>query len=177
MDVSWVFPGHIDVEKLKVALAKTLHDYPHGAGRLSYDEKRGQWSIILTNDPVPIITGTTDLIFNEELMETPHPDIVESTPYVLQPVPLVDSPLVKLKLVEWRNGEETSLTLSFHHSLGELDQLSEISIFLTVSRGWYDGPSLYDVAFRLLPGTHTRPGADIREVLATTSGTGTPFDG
>jgi hypothetical protein len=140
LDVSWVFPGHIDVEKLKVALAKTLHNYPHGAGRLSYEEKRGQWSIILTNDPVPIIIGTTDLIFHEELMETPHPDIVESTPYVLQPVPLVDSPLVKLKLVEWRNGEETSLTLSFHHSLGELDQLSEISMFFNCLQGMVRRP-------------------------------------
>jgi len=116
-----VFPGPIDVEKLKVALAKTLHDYPHGAGRLSYDDKCGQWSIKLTNDAVPIITGTTDLIFDEELMATPHPDIVESTPLVLQPAPLIDDPLIKLKLVKWKHGEETSLTLSFHHSLGEFD--------------------------------------------------------
>jgi hypothetical protein len=119
LDVSWIFPGPIDIVKLKIALAKVLYDYPHGAGRLSYDEKRSQWSIKLTNNPVPIITGTTDLIFDEELMVTPHPDIVESTPLVLRPAPLVDSPLIKLKLVEWKHAEETSLSLSFHHSLGE----------------------------------------------------------
>ncbi|KIM92455.1 hypothetical protein PILCRDRAFT_810513 [Piloderma croceum F 1598] len=119
LDASWVFPGPIDIEKLKVALAKTLHDYPHGAGRLSFDEKNRQWSIKLTNDAVPIITGTTDLIFTEELMATPHPDLVESTPLVLQPTPLLDEPLVKLKLVQWKNGGETSLTLSLHHSLGD----------------------------------------------------------
>ena len=129
MDVSWIFPGPIDVEKLKSALAQTLHDYPHGAGRLCYDEKHSQWLIKLTNDPVPIITGETDLIFNEELMVMQHPDIVESTPLVLQHLPLVDSPLVKLKLVEWKNGEETSLTLSFHHTLGKLDRSSEIPMF------------------------------------------------
>jgi hypothetical protein len=119
LDVSWVFPGPIDVEKLKIALAKTLHDYPHGAGRLSYDEQCGRWLIRLTNDAVPIIMGTTDLIFDEELMQIPHPDIIESTPFVFQRAPLVDSPLVKLKLVEWHNCEATSLSLSFHHSLGE----------------------------------------------------------
>jgi len=52
-------------------------------------------------------------------MATPHPDIVESTPLVLQQAPLIDEPLIKLKLVKWKHGEETSLTLSFHHSLGE----------------------------------------------------------
>jgi hypothetical protein len=119
LDVSWVFPAPIDVEKLKISLAKTLHDYPHGAGRLSYDEMRGQWSIKLTNDAVPIITGRISLSFNEELMAQPYPYIVESTPLVLQCAPLIDAPLVKLKLVEWHDGEVTSLSLSFHHSLGE----------------------------------------------------------
>jgi len=55
-------------------------------------------------------------------MVTPRPDIVEFTPLVLRPAPLVDSPLVKLRLVEWKHAEETSLSLSFHHSLGELYQ-------------------------------------------------------
>jgi hypothetical protein len=68
---------------------------------------------------MPIITGTTDLIFTKDLMEIPHPDIIECTPFVLQRSPLIDSPLVKLKLVEWKNGQVTSLLLSFHHSQGE----------------------------------------------------------
>jgi hypothetical protein len=55
-------------------------------------------------------------------MVTPHPDIVEFRPLVLQPAPLVDSPLVKLRLIEWKHAEKTSLSLSFHHSLGELYQ-------------------------------------------------------
>ena len=125
-----MFPGPISVEKLKVALAKTLHDFPHGAGRLSYDEQLGRWLIKLTNDTVPIFTGTTDLVFNEEIMMIPHPDIVESTPLVLQRTPRVDSPLVKLKLVEWKNEEATSLSLSFHHSLGEFKSTSAIFMLL-----------------------------------------------
>jgi hypothetical protein len=118
VDVSWVFPGPIDINKLKVALAKSLHDYPHAAGRLSYDENLGRWLIKLTNEAVPIILGKTNLVFSEELMRMPHPDIVESTPFVLQQTAIVDLPLVKLKLVEWENEDMTSLSLSFHHSLG-----------------------------------------------------------
>src|ERR1700729_1239478 len=61
VDSTLVFPGAISVEKLRSALAQTLRDYPHAAGRLSCDPKTQGWRIRLTNDGVPITVGSTNL--------------------------------------------------------------------------------------------------------------------
>ena len=59
IDGIYIFPGPLDVEKLKRALSQMLRDYPHVAGRLSYDCKTQQWRIILNNHGVPITLGST----------------------------------------------------------------------------------------------------------------------
>jgi hypothetical protein len=78
-DATWVFPDALCIKKLRNALALTLRDYPHVAGRLSCDPKTQEWRIRLTNDGVPITVGSTSLppatdewFHNNEL----HPDLV-----------------------------------------------------------------------------------------------------
>jgi hypothetical protein len=81
VDNTFIFPGALCVEKLRKALAQTLRDYPHAAGRLACDTKtqNPEWSIKLTNDGVPITVGHTDMPYatdewfhNNEY----HPDLV-----------------------------------------------------------------------------------------------------
>jgi len=74
-----VFPGALCIEKLKHALAQTLRDYPHVAGRLSCDPKTQELSIRLTNDGVPVTVGSTNLPYaTDEWFHNNehHPDIV-----------------------------------------------------------------------------------------------------
>jgi hypothetical protein len=60
-------------------LSRTLHDYPHAAGRIGYDDQSHRWQIKLTNDTVPITLGTTELLLNKDLMrQSPHPEVVNS---------------------------------------------------------------------------------------------------
>jgi hypothetical protein len=76
---TWVFPGALHVEKLINALAQTLRDYPHVAGRLSCDPKIQKWCIRLTNDSVPITVGSTNLVYATDEWfhhNEHHPDIV-----------------------------------------------------------------------------------------------------
>jgi hypothetical protein len=61
VDGTLVVPGALYVEKLRHALAQTLRDYPHVAGRLSCNPKTKEWRIRLTNDSVPITFGSTNL--------------------------------------------------------------------------------------------------------------------
>lgn len=74
-----VFPGPLDANKLKYALAQTLCDYPHAAGRLSYNKQTRKWSILLTNEGVPLTIGTTNLPYaHDEWFRNNerHPDLV-----------------------------------------------------------------------------------------------------
>jgi len=121
MSSTWVFPGAICLEKLKQALSKTLHNYPHAAGRFSYDNQRRQWQIKLTNDGVPVALGRTDLFLSDDLMrQQPHPDVIDTSEFTtITPVDLFDQPLLKLKLVSWDQTGETSLSLAWNHGLGK----------------------------------------------------------
>jgi hypothetical protein len=74
-----VFPGALCIEKLIHALAQTLRDYPHIAGRLSCDLKTQELSIRLTNDGVPVTVGFTNLPYaTDEWFHNNehHPDIL-----------------------------------------------------------------------------------------------------
>ena len=59
-DISYVFPGPLDITRLKDALSKTLSHYPHCAGRASRDPRGPEWSILLNNKGVPITVSTTE---------------------------------------------------------------------------------------------------------------------
>jgi hypothetical protein len=120
MSSTWVFPSAICLEKLKQALSKTLHDYPHAAGRFSYDSQGRKWQIKLTNDGVPVVLGRTNLFLNDDLMrQQPHPDVIDASVFPpITPVDLFDQPLLKLKLVSWDQTGEASLSLAWNHGLG-----------------------------------------------------------
>ena len=78
-DLTLLFPSQLDLTRLRVGLSLTLRDYPHVAGRLSRDPKTKKWSIMLTNEGIPLITGTTSLpSASEEWFHRNerHPDLI-----------------------------------------------------------------------------------------------------
>jgi Transferase family len=78
-DAIWVIQGALCLDKLRRALAQTLRDYPHVAGRLSCDPKTQEVRIRLTNDGVPITVGSTNLSYaTDEWFHNNehHPDLV-----------------------------------------------------------------------------------------------------
>jgi len=78
-DAIWVIQGALCLDKLRCALAQTLRDYPHVAGRLSCDPKTQEVCIRLTNDGVPITVGSTNLSYaTDEWFHNNehHPDLV-----------------------------------------------------------------------------------------------------
>ena len=133
LDIIWVFPGPLDLEKLKHALARTLRDYPHAAGRLSYDPATKKWRIRLTKEGVPISTGRTEHpgIFSNEFNHERSPDFLDTVRFPENPCDMAEEPLVRFKLTSWEKTGETSLSMSVNHVLGQrsnlLDNLRLIS--------------------------------------------------
>lgn len=111
-----VFPGPIDIPRLRTALAKTLHDYPHTAGRLI--SEKGEWFIKLTNSPVPLTLATSQVHMTEELWQSRHPHCVDTLPWKFAPLANVDEPLMKIKITTWPKTGETSLGFTWLHVLG-----------------------------------------------------------
>jgi len=120
IDVVWVFPGPLDLEKLKHALAQTLRDYPHAAGRVLHEPSTKTWRIRLTNEGVPISTSSTQNpgIFSYEFNHQRSPEVLDSLKFPGNPLDLVKEPLVRFKLTSWEKTGETSLSVSFCHMLG-----------------------------------------------------------
>lgn len=116
----YVFPGALDIEKLKHALAQMLRDYPHAAGRLSHDRVETKWRIILNNYGVSIAVGKTRRsgITGDHLNNGLHPDICDHLS-AFTDGELVDAPLLKFKIATWQATGETSLGVSFCHALGQ----------------------------------------------------------
>ena len=136
-DCTWIYPGPLDIKRLKIALSQTLRDYPHAAGRLQYESQTQKWYIKLTNEGVPITLGTTNLPYApDEWFHTNerHPDligkeyyfakcitilkIIDPMPMSFHPLELNNEPLLRFKLVNWETTGETSLSVAFCHLLG-----------------------------------------------------------
>jgi hypothetical protein len=156
VDSTLVFPGTLCVKKLRSALALTLRDYPHAAGRLSCDPKTQKWRIHLTNDGVPITVGSTNLSYPTDEWfhhNERHPDLLGSLSpfehigidlaltmrFVIDRLPMSFSasevgnepwsqPLVRFKLTIWEKTGETSLSVSASHILGSC-QISRLWIY------------------------------------------------
>ena len=75
MNVTWTVPGALDTEKLKLALSRTLQQWPSYAGRLSYDSASKKSLILLNNEGVPLKIGSTNHpgIFSKESKHERHP--------------------------------------------------------------------------------------------------------
>lgn len=150
-DLSWVYPGPLNLDRLKLSLALALRDYPHCAGRLAYDNTAQQWRILLTNDPVPITVVTTNVdIFAESFNHDRHPgrelslvrknaEILFTTAFCDQ-VPFPDatshsgeftSPLTKIKLTIMKHSGDTSITVTQSHVVGELPDNLSADIYKT----------------------------------------------
>jgi hypothetical protein len=121
MDIIWVFPGLLDLEKLKHVLAQTRRDYPHAAGRLLHEPSKKMWQIRLTNESIPISTGSTPNpgIFSDEFNHEKSLEVLDSLKFPANPLDLVKEPLVRFKLTSWEKTGETSLSVSFCHMLGD----------------------------------------------------------
>src|ERR1700734_3456315 len=121
IDVVSVFPGPLDLEKLKNALAQTLRDYPHAAGRLLHEPSMKTWRIRLTNEGVPISTGSTQNpgIFSDKFNHERSPEVLDSLKFPTNPRDIAKEPLVRFKLTGWEKTGETSLSVSFCHMLGQ----------------------------------------------------------
>lgn len=144
IDVTWVLPGPIDFKKFKHALSLALRDYPHRAGRLSYNEQSKQWRIRLNNEGVPITVGTTEHPgiyspeFNyernpgESVLYTIHAPNIRLT--VCAPISeffdsidesaferyeLNPAPLMKIKLTNFTKTGETTIMILFNHVTGK----------------------------------------------------------
>jgi len=120
-DLSWVFPGPLDLERLKSSLALALRDYPHCAGRLAYDHVNQQWRILLTNDPVPITVVTTNVdIFSEDFHHDHHADFCDEVPFPdATHRGIFSSPLTKIKLTIMEHSGDTSITVTQSHVVGD----------------------------------------------------------
>ncbi|KIM79320.1 hypothetical protein PILCRDRAFT_564103 [Piloderma croceum F 1598] len=130
-DAIWVIQGALCFDKLRRALAQTLRDYPHVAGRLSCDPKTQEVRIRLTNDGVPITVGSTNLSYaTDEWFHNNehHPDLVDRLPMMSfhpSDEPL-SQPLARFKITTWKMTGETSLSVAWWHILGDGTTLSRV---------------------------------------------------
>jgi hypothetical protein len=144
-DSIWVIQGALCLDKLRRALAQTLRDYPHVAGRLSCDPKTQEVRIRLTNDGVPITVGSTNLSYaTDEWFHNNehHPDLVGKLFSLVQAVWILrfvtdrlpmtsfrpsdessSQPLARFKITTWEMTGETSLSVAWWHILGSWDSL------------------------------------------------------
>ena len=116
-----MFPGVIDVEQLKRALAKSLQVYPHAAGRLRCSTD-GVWTVALTNSAVSLkvacAPGNLDST-DPNLFEERSPIFVDQIPYGYAPKADDEEPLSRLQVTYWPLRHETSIFLSWCHLLGD----------------------------------------------------------
>lgn len=80
IDVGWMYPGPLDVRRLREAIAKALQRYPQAAGRLSHNKATGRWNLNISDqEGVPLrVVPNTDAPspFSPGFDHQRHPDLV-----------------------------------------------------------------------------------------------------
>ena len=97
-----------------------LSDFPHCAGRLSYNEQKKAWQNSLVNEAVCLTVGkNTEIEVTDQFMLDPHPDVSDSIPmYMVASDEAKKEALVRFKVIEWTKTGETSISASFCHVIG-----------------------------------------------------------
>ncbi|KZT55010.1 hypothetical protein CALCODRAFT_556672 [Calocera cornea HHB12733] len=125
---TWLLPGPLDRHKLTNAVSRTLTHYPLFAGRLigmeNWRDKLAAGNqvagyISLAHASLPITYFNSPLLPTEELLRDFHPDVVDPVLCDNENPPAHKEPLVKMKVTNFVNTGETSITFAFCHVLGD----------------------------------------------------------